>query len=376
VLLQKGFSLTELLVVMVIIALLIGLLLPALARAKEEARKTQCRSNLRQIGLATEMYANDNGGWTPEFGGQMWLEANDGNRMHWGYTVPGSSHEDPGHFGVFKPNDASPSNNNLTFGHPQIWQATAGHPARPIGLGLLWAAGYLTQKGAQVLYCPSDNSGEGVIENKVAYWQHYDADEPFFTSNGLIVRADGDEVGNPNSSWSHCYFPDACPKRCAYRGTWVEGPYCNVLSNYTIRIASKFTQFAPTGYIRTYPTAIQLERAGVMGIVADTLESTLGLDRYQVLGIPGVPEFYPPDPASYVLAWHYYITNHDASYNVLFADGSVKTYGDSGHKIFKKMVDVWRGEGPIDRYTFDNKYWAHLEKYFWKAYLETAYRAD
>ena len=62
---RRGFTLIELLVVMVIIALLVGLLLPALGRAQEEARKTQCRSNLRQIGLAITMYANDNKKYTP-----------------------------------------------------------------------------------------------------------------------------------------------------------------------------------------------------------------------------------------------------------------------------------------------------------------------
>jgi prepilin-type N-terminal cleavage/methylation domain-containing protein len=60
-----GFTLVELLVVIGIIAVLIGMLMPALSRARIQAVSVQCMNNLKQVGNAAMMYANANKGWLP-----------------------------------------------------------------------------------------------------------------------------------------------------------------------------------------------------------------------------------------------------------------------------------------------------------------------
>lgn len=70
---RSGFTLVEVLVVVAVIALLLGLLLPALAKASEQGRQMVCLNNARDISMAAQSYAADNGGLWPVFPSEVRL---------------------------------------------------------------------------------------------------------------------------------------------------------------------------------------------------------------------------------------------------------------------------------------------------------------
>ena len=134
---SRAFTLVELLVVIGIIALLISILLPTLGRAREQAKAIKCASNLRQIGAAVVMYANQNRGYTAPWTrlskwetGDLYQRNSSGEvEVYWGtrYLVAG---------GLVKetfacPSEQSRTGRNLGGDNPYLHYAINGY-----GIGL------------------------------------------------------------------------------------------------------------------------------------------------------------------------------------------------------------------------------------------------
>jgi prepilin-type N-terminal cleavage/methylation domain-containing protein/prepilin-type processing-associated H-X9-DG protein len=163
-----GFTLIELLVVIGIIAVLMGILAPALQKARESGRRTVCLNNLHQVHLAITMYAHDNGGKLPT---------------------------------------------RLEKSGNKIWGNWLGSSWNPYGLGHLINEGYA--KDPRIFYCPSNT----MCRFKEQYWFDIQGSESWMTYRYRNNNWQGHPV-----HWSQIYVPE----EISDKGKWsilADDPY-------------------------------------------------------------------------------------------------------------------------------------------------------
>ncbi|MCI0539560.1 MAG: type II secretion system GspH family protein [Verrucomicrobiales bacterium] len=176
----RGFTLIELLVVIAIIAILAGMLLPALSRAKEKSKQAYCLNNLRQMGIATFLYADDNQDRLP-----------------------------PPLFDPDRFPDIQPYHSYLLFG----WGGQVGKPAEAklaANLGHLYIGNYLPTPG--VFYCPSLRHPQWIrvlfekkyFESATVPWPMYAVDGQVNMTYNYVPQTDlpSKKASEANRGWT------------------------------------------------------------------------------------------------------------------------------------------------------------------------------
>jgi len=321
---RKGFTLIELLVVMVIIALLIGLLLPALARVREEARKTQCKANLRQVGFALTIYAQDNHGWSPACYGNDFpdnpyttrIESSDLDNVY--YKTDGDYRVAP-----FVLTQTS-LNNSLIFsmsGTNLVISTGPWGPTKVIsGIGLLLSGGYLTKYGAghAILTCPSWPIAidKKVLTHSLENYFLPDSQEPFWTLFD-VPAADIGPTGTRNASSNGNGMQDLGNGDMVYN---TRDDF--LLTGYWLRLKDDGSNY----------NSIKITNFVGIGIVSDLIAgyhaSLCGYNN-QALGLTDYPTQMVFDNVGGQFRDVPFIQNHLDNYNVLYTDGSCRGVSDT-----------------------------------------------
>jgi prepilin-type N-terminal cleavage/methylation domain-containing protein len=385
--LLAAFTLIELLVVIAIIAILAAMLLPALAAAREKARRSSCLNNLNQMGKSFESYCSDYGGHLPSWvgaGTEAWLPAgtaplpagDSGYRQcasrttghcAWGKTLPSIGHNNTSGAQVdvtdyWQIRDAGRTGDAslLITGHAMTYHRMIGlgcgpgstawnflnkYNASPIGLGYLLATGYLPD--ARTYYCPSSDgmppddfsntpNASIVGGSRLGDWQSAGGYDAQTLQYGRWQRSDMTNTtgrqASQNRIWSHY----------AYRGVPHVGRLSWCVADEGVRTALSFTR--PAVQVRFgLPIFRTQKELGTRALVSDTFSK--GGDYRQYKDAFGSP-YSTWDSATYTMTKPGMgILAHRQSYHVLYGDWHAAMFGDAEESL------IWHGQaGPASEF--------------------------
>jgi prepilin-type N-terminal cleavage/methylation domain-containing protein/prepilin-type processing-associated H-X9-DG protein len=383
----RAFTLIELLVVIAIIAILAALLLPALAAAREKARRTSCSNNLKQFAIAFASYTGDYGEYMPSYTG--WFNNGDGTigsgETRWWchstatpanstgpYPWPcqtGFSNHGTGEtlHSVFAeecgPMDWTNRSTDTPVGtasyYTSMWR-TIGYAEKlvvgqfskgdglnmaPVGIGMLLTSGYVGDAG--VYYCSSSN---GMLPD---HTKAVDRDYPLGASNLSNWKAAGGLNAESflYGDWNSATGPDygalaVVQSHYAYRGVpanayrpWHVWEDRDATKRRVIGVKPNQTVGLGQPIFRT------VKELGARSIMSDTFSKGLW---YDALGNTLKNNSDPIAMSADLVGMGQFA--HRDGYNVLYGDGHAQWFGDPQESI------IWHEQGGGSLSNADNKY--------------------